>query len=133
MFDGLKASAHDKGVSWLPLFHDMGLIGFVIAPLFAQVQVMFLPTMNFIRRPSVWLDAIHRFRGTITFAPNFAYALAARAVRESDSAGWDLSCLKALGCGAEPIQPDVLRGFVERFAVHGMKPEALLPCYGLAE
>ena len=61
MFDGLRATSKDKGVTWLPLFHDMGLIGFVVAPLFAQVQVMFLPTMNFIRRPGTWLDAIDRF------------------------------------------------------------------------
>ena len=79
MFDGLQLHAGRRGVSWLPLYHDMGLIGFVIAPLYALVQVMFLPTMAFIRRPSLWLDAIHRFRGTITFAPNFAYALATRA------------------------------------------------------
>jgi fatty-acyl-CoA synthase len=133
MFDGLRATAADKGVSWLPLFHDMGLIGFVIAPLFALVQVMFLPTMNFIRRPSVWLDAIHRFRGSITFAPNFAYSLATRAVRESQAKEWDLSCLKALGCGAEPIRPDVVQAFLDRFAKSGLRPEALLPCYGLAE
>lgn len=133
MFDGLRSTSEDKGVTWLPLFHDMGLIGFVIAPLFAQVQVMFLPTMNFIRRPGTWLDAIHRFRGTITFAPNFAYSLATRAVRESQAQGWDLSCLKAMGCGAEPIQPNVLRSFVGRFAQNGLSPRAVLPCYGLAE
>jgi fatty-acyl-CoA synthase len=133
MFDGLRANAHDRGVTWLPLFHDMGLIGFVIAPLFAQVQVMFLPTMNFIRRPSTWLEAVHRFRGTITFAPNFAFSLATRAIKEADIASWDLSCLKAVGCGAEPIHPEVVRSFVDRFAAAGLKPEALLPCYGLAE
>jgi fatty-acyl-CoA synthase len=133
MFDGLKATAQDKGVTWLPLFHDMGLIGFVIAPLFAQVQVMFLPTMNFIRRPGTWLEAIHRFRGTITFAPNFAYSLVTRAVRESQSNDWDLSCLKALGCGAEPIQPGVLHAFLDRFASNRLDPRAMLPCYGLAE
>jgi fatty-acyl-CoA synthase len=133
MFDGLRSTPADKGVSWLPLFHDMGLIGFVIAPVFAQVQVMFLPTMSFIRRPGTWLDAIHRFRGTITFAPNFAYALSVRAVKESQSQDWDLSCLKALGCGAEPIQPDVVRGFLQRFGQNGMRPQAILPCYGLAE
>ena len=133
MFDGLRSTSEDKGVTWLPLFHDMGLIGFVIAPLFAQVQVMFLPTMNFIRRPGTWLDAIHRFRGTITFAPNFAYSLSTRAVRESQSQEWDLSCLKAMGCGAEPIQPDTLRNFIGRFAENGLNPRAVLPCYGLAE
>ncbi|MBM4360605.1 MAG: fatty acyl-AMP ligase [Deltaproteobacteria bacterium] len=133
MFDGLRATSHDRGVSWLPLYHDMGLIGFVVAPVFAQVQVKFLPTLNFIRRPAIWLDAIHKFRGTITFAPNFAFSLAARAVNDEQSKEWDLSCLKAVGCGAEPIQPDTLRRFVERFASKGLRAEALLPCYGLAE
>ncbi|AKT41947.1 fatty acyl-AMP ligase [Chondromyces crocatus] len=133
MFDGLRSTPEDRGVSWLPLYHDMGLIGFVIAPLYALVQVMFLPTTAFIRRPSIWLDAIHRFRGTITFAPNFAYALATRAVTETQAAGWDLSCMRALGCGAEPIQAEVLRGFLTRFAKNGLRPESILPSYGMAE
>jgi len=133
MFDGLKSTPADRGVSWLPLYHDMGLIGFVIAPLYALVQVMFLPTMGFIRRPSIWLDAIHRFRGTITFAPNFAFALATRAVTESQAKNWDLSCMRALGCGAEPIQADVLRAFLTRFAAQGLRPESILPSYGMAE
>ena len=125
--------AVDSGVSWLPLYHDMGLIGFVIAPLFAQVQIKFLPTLNFIRRPALWLDAIDKFRGTITFAPNFAYALAARAIKQEQSKDWDLSCLKALGCGAEPILPDTIGAFLDRFAENGLAPENMLPCYGLAE
>ena len=133
MFDGLKSTPADRGVSWLPLYHDMGLIGFVIAPLYALVQVMFLPTMAFIRRPSLWLEAIHRFRGTITFAPNFAYALATRAVTETQAQHWDLSCMRALGCGAEPIQADVLRGFLTRFQKNGLRPESALPSYGMAE
>jgi fatty-acyl-CoA synthase len=133
MFDGLKSTPADRGVSWLPLYHDMGLIGFVIAPLYALVQVMFLPTMAFIRRPSLWLEAIHRFRGTITFAPNFAYALATRAVTEGQARSWDLSCMRAMGCGAEPIQPDVLRAFLDRFASQGLRPESILPSYGMAE
>ena len=133
MFDGLRATPQDKGVSWLPMFHDMGLIGFVIAPIFAQVQVMFLPTLSFIRRPSRWLDAIHRFRGTITFAPNFAYALATRAIKQRQSEGWDLSCVKALGCGAEPVQPSTMRSFLDRFAPAASSPRLSLPCYGLAE
>jgi fatty-acyl-CoA synthase len=133
MVDGLKSTPDDRGVSWLPLYHDMGLIGFVVAPLYTLVQVMFLPTMAFIRRPSVWLDAIHRFRGTITFAPNFAYALAARAVTDGQSKDWDLSCMRALGCGAEPIQADVLRGFLARFEKNGLSPTSVLPSYGMAE
>jgi fatty-acyl-CoA synthase len=133
MFDGLRSTPADRGVSWLPLYHDMGLIGFVVAPLYALVQVMFLPTMSFIRRPSLWLEAIHRFRGTITFAPNFAFALATRAVTEAQAKSWDLSCMRALGCGAEPIQPDVLRAFLARFGRHGLRPESILPSYGMAE
>jgi fatty-acyl-CoA synthase len=133
MFDGLRSTPADRGVSWLPLYHDMGLIGFVIAPLYALVQVMFLPTTAFIRRPSLWLEAIHRFRGTITFAPNFAFALSARAITDSQSSSWDLSCLRAVGCGAEPIQADVLRGFYRRFARNGLRPESVLPSYGMAE
>lgn len=133
MFDGLRSTPEDRGVSWLPLYHDMGLIGFVIAPLYALVQVLFLPTMGFIRRPSIWLEAIHRFRGTITFAPNFAYGLAARAISEAQSAEWDLSCLRALGCGAEPISADVLRSFIHRFEKNGLRPTSVLPSYGLAE
>jgi fatty-acyl-CoA synthase len=133
MVDGLKARDGDRGVCWLPLYHDMGLIGFVVAPLFAQVEVMFLPTASFVRRPSLWLDAIHRFRGTITFAPNFAYALATRSVQDRQTTAWDLSCLRVLGCGAEPIQASVLSGFVERFAPQGLSSSSLLPCYGMAE
>ncbi|XXY47927.1 fatty acyl-AMP ligase [Sorangium sp. So ce269] len=133
MFDGLRSTPEDRGVSWLPLYHDMGLIGFVIAPLYALVPVMFLPTTAFIRRPSLWLDAIHRFRGTITFAPNFAFALATRAVTDAQAGSWDLSCLRALGCGAEPIQADVLRAFLDRFRKRGLRPESILPSYGMAE
>jgi len=133
MFDGLRSTPEDRGVSWLPLYHDMGLIGFVIAPVYALVQVLFLPTSSFIRRPSLWLESIHRFRGSITFAPNFAYALATRAVTETQASGWDLSCMRALGCGAEPIQGDVLRAFLDRFAKNGLSPKSILPCYGMAE
>ena len=133
MVDGLQSTPEDKGVSWLPLYHDMGLIGFVVAPLYTLVQVMFLPTMSFIRRPSIWLEAIHKFRGTITFAPNFAYALAARAVTDAQASGWDLSCMRALGCGAEPIQAGVLRGFLDRFEKNGLSPTSVLPSYGMAE
>jgi fatty-acyl-CoA synthase len=113
MFDGLRSTPEDRGVSWLPLYHDMGLIGFVIAPVFARVQVVFLPTSSFIRRPSIWLDTIHRHRGTITFAPNFAFDLATRGIQPHQMASWDLSCLRALGCGAEPIAANVLRAFLQ--------------------
>jgi fatty-acyl-CoA synthase len=124
----------DKGVSWLPLYHDMGLIGFVIAPICYGVPIVFIPTMRFIKRPSVWLDTIHRHRGTASFAPNFAYALATRRVRESDLNSWDLSCLKVLGCGAEPIQAETMRQFTELFATRCNLPRtSIMPAYGMAE
>lgn len=134
MLDGLRASGdEDRGVSWLPLYHDMGLIGFVVAPIFANVPVTFLPTSSFIRRPSSWLSAISDHRGTITFAPNFAYALATRAIQPRDIDKWDLSSLRVAGCGAEPIQASVLRNFAERFAPAGFRETAFLPAYGMAE
>lgn len=134
MRSGLNANPDtDRGVSWLPLYHDMGLIGFVLAPLFDTVSVSFLPTMEFVKKPSYWLETLHRHKGTITFAPNFAYALAARRAKDSEIASWDLSRVRVLGCGAEPIQPATLRSFVERLKPSGLKGEALLPCYGMAE
>ncbi len=133
--NGLKMSpTKGKGVSWLPLYHDMGLIGFVLAPICNGIPVVFIPTMRFIKRPSVWLDTIHRHRGTATFAPNFAYALATRRIRESDLDRWDLSCLEACGCGAEPIQPETIRTFTKLFHERcNMPTNAVLPAYGMAE
>ena len=136
MIDGAKLSPErgDKGVSWLPLYHDMGLIGFVIAPICHGVPIVFIPTLRFIKRPSVWLDTIHRHRATVSFAPNFAYALAARRVRESDLDRWDLSCVSMLGCGAEPIQPETMRTFTQLFGERcGLPETAILPAYGMAE
>ena len=124
----------DKGVSWLPLYHDMGLIGFVLAPVLHAIPIVFIPTLRFIKRPSVWLDTMHRHRGTASFAPNFAFALATRRVRESDLERWDLSCVKVLGCGAEPIQPDTVRAFTELYGERcDMPATAIMPAYGMAE
>jgi acyl-CoA synthetase (AMP-forming)/AMP-acid ligase II len=122
------------GVSWLPLYHDMGLIGFVIAPLLHAVSVVFIPTVRFLKRPSVWLETIHRHRGTISFAPPFAYGLAARRATEEQLSTWDLSCVSALGCGAEPIPPDTVRAFTELFSSRCKLPRhAVLSAYGMAE
>jgi len=124
----------DKGVSWLPLYHDMGLIGFVIAPVCHGIPVVFIPTLRFIKRPNVWMETVHRHRGTTSFGPNFAYALAARKARASDLEKWDLSCLRILGCGAEPIQPETMRAFTQLFADSCDLPEtAIMPAYGMAE
>ncbi|MDP9001878.1 MAG: fatty acyl-AMP ligase [Myxococcota bacterium] len=123
----------DKGVSWLPLFHDMGLIGFVVGPIFTHIPCVFIPTASFVRAPRLWLDKIHEHRGTITYAPSFAYALAAKRLKEKDVEGLDLSCLRVAGCGAEPIRARALRDFATRLAPARFDPRAFLPSYGMAE
>ena len=134
MIHGLqKDSSFDKGVSWLPLFHDMGLIGFVIGPLFTNIPVVFMPTASFVRNPRIWLDKIHQHRGTITYAPNFAYALVTKRVKEKDVADLDLSCLRRAGCGAEPIQAKTLHEFADKLKGAKFDPRAFLPSYGMAE
>jgi fatty-acyl-CoA synthase len=134
MIDGLHRDERtDKGVSWLPLFHDMGLIGFVIGPLFTHVPCVFLPTASFVRAPRLWVDKIHQHRGTITYAPSFAYALTAKRLKDKDVEGLDLSCLRVAGCGAEPIRARALKDFASRLAPAGFDPKAFLPSYGMAE
>ncbi|MBA2319909.1 MAG: fatty acyl-AMP ligase [Deltaproteobacteria bacterium] len=130
----LDPEKNEKGIHWLPLYHDMGLIGFVIAPLVRGCSSVHIPTMRFIKKPSVWMEAMHRHRGTATFAPNFAYALALKKVSDADLDSWDLSCLRILGCGAEPIHPDTMRDFATLFATRSkLPPNAILPAYGMAE
>jgi fatty-acyl-CoA synthase len=121
----------DLGLAWLPLYHDMGLIGFVCAPLFARMSCVLYPTASFVWNPSSWMELVHRHRATITFAPNFAYRLAA--LRQKRVEELDLSCLRIAGCGAEPIHPETMRAFCDRFVPAGLRPEALTPAYGLAE
>ncbi len=134
MRDGLKTDTDvDHGVSWLPLYHDMGLIGFVVSPLFHRVSVTFIPTMTFVRNATIWLRTIHRVKGTITFAPNFAYALAVKRAKPEQIASLDLSSMRHFGCGAEPINPVTMRAFTDTFAPSGLKPSMMLPSYGMAE
>lgn len=130
---GLRVGPDDVAVSWLPLYHDMGLIGFVVAPLVQRVPVILLPPLTFLRRPAVWLRAISRHRGTISYGPNFAYALAAKRIRPADLEGVDLSCWRVAGCGAEPIRPETIETFVRTFAPAGFSRAAFVPSYGMAE
>ncbi len=131
---GLKVEdGVDSGVSWLPLYHDMGLIGFVLAPLYHRNTISFLPPLLFLKRPVRWLETISRHRANISFGPNFAYALCVKRVRDHQIEGLDLSTWRAAGCGAEPIRAENLRSFADRFAAIGFNPKALLPCYGMAE
>ncbi|TMA43820.1 MAG: fatty acyl-AMP ligase [Deltaproteobacteria bacterium] len=120
--DGLCADgAHDVAVSWLPLYHDMGLIGFVIAPICFRIPAVFIATMSFIKNATIWLETLHKHRGTLTFAPNFAYALITKRARPEQIARWDLSRMRVFGCGAEPINPETMRAFVAAMAPAGVK------------
>lgn len=133
MQDGLQTRPGDVGISWLPLFHDMGLIGFVLAPLVEQVPITYLPPLLFLKRPVSWFQAFTKYKGSIAYAPNFAFALCVKRIRERELQGLDLSSWRVAGCGAEPIRPETLEGFAESFAKIGFNKNALLPSYGMAE
>lgn len=133
MHSGLGTHEADRGLSWLPLFHDMGLIGFVLAPIHHRVPVTFMSPLMFLKRPATWLEYLSKHRGTITYGPNFAYAIAVKRVREREMEGLDLSCVRVAGCGAEPIQAETLRAFADKFAAVGFRASAFVPSYGMAE
>jgi acyl-CoA synthetase (AMP-forming)/AMP-acid ligase II len=130
---GLGASESDVGVSWLPLYHDMGLIGMLLAGIQARVELVLMSPVLFLKRPTVWLDTISTYRGTISFAPNFAYDLCLKRVKPSQVEALDLSSWRIAGCGAEPIRAETLRAFARHFAAAGFKASAFVPSYGLAE
>ncbi|MFG2292862.1 AMP-binding protein [Streptomyces sp. NPDC048603] len=134
MREGLGAdSGTDRGLSWLPLHHDMGLVGFLLAPLTAGVPTSFMPTHTFVRDPGSWMRAMSERSATITFAPNFAYALAARRARPEGVAALDLTRVRVAGCGGEPVNREALHRFTTAYAPAGLRPSAVMPCYGLAE
>ncbi len=119
--------------SWLPLYHDMGLIGCVFPALARDASLTLLPPELFVTRPALWLRAIARYRATISPAPNFGYSLCLARVADAEMEGVDLSCWRAALNGAEPVAPGVLRAFAQRFARWGFSPAALTPVYGLSE
>lgn len=132
--EGLKLDrARDVGISWLPLYHDMGLIGFVIVPLMEGMDIVILPTLAFVRKPNIWMQAMHDYKGTVSFGPNFAFALASKRAGEKEKSTWDLSRVRSIGCGAEPIHPQVIRDFVDTFAACGLRSDVVMPAYGMAE
>lgn len=122
-----------SGVSWLPLYHDMGLIGCVFPALERPAVLTLVPPERFVARPALWLRAVARHRATISVAPNFAYALAAERVRDAELEGCDLSAWRVALCGAETVSAATLRAFARRFAPWGFRAEALTPVYGLSE
>jgi acyl-CoA synthetase (AMP-forming)/AMP-acid ligase II len=123
----------DSGVSWLPLYHDMGLIGCVFPALERPGTLTLIPPELFVARPAVWLRTISRYRATLSPAPNFAYGLCVDRIRDDELDGADLSSWRVAMNGAEPVAPNVLRAFQERFAGWGFRAEALTPVYGLSE
>ncbi|TDD05141.1 AMP-binding protein [Nonomuraea diastatica] len=132
---GLGFGGRTVEISWLPVFHDMGLIGALLAPLAAGSTVVLMPPMAFLRDPLNWLRAASRYRATITGAPNFAYELCHRRLGDRDPAtvGIELSAMELMLVGAEPIRPSTVESFRRRFAPAGLRPSTLFPAYGLAE
>ncbi|MDP4006220.1 AMP-binding protein [Methylobacterium sp. NEAU K] len=129
----LGASSTDVVVSWLPLYHDMGLIGCWLGSFYYGAPAVIMPPLAFLADPGRWLRAIHRHRGTISAAPNFAYELCLKTLRDQDLAGLDLGSLRVLTNGSEPVSADTLARFAQRFGAFGLRPEVLAPVYGLAE
>ncbi len=130
---GLALRPGDRTASWLPFYHDMGLVGFVLAPMVSQMSADYLGTRDFAMRPRQWLRLISDHRATIAFAPPFGYDLCARRVRPDEVERFDLSSWRIAGVGAEPVRPDVLDGFSALLAPAGFDRRAFLPAYGLAE
>jgi fatty-acyl-CoA synthase len=131
--EAVELGPSDVGVSWLPLYHDMGLIGAWLTLLHFGVPLAVMSPLAFLTRPERWLKAFQKYGGTISAAPNFAYELCVRKIADKDIEGVDLSNWRAALNGAEPVNPDTLDRFAERFARHGFRREAQLPVYGLAE
>lgn len=133
MKQAVQATPDDVFVSWLPLYHDMGLIGAWLGALYVGYALVVMSPLAFLARPERWLQALHRHRGTLSAAPNFAYELCVKRIDEARSAGLDLSAWRIAFNGAEAVSPDTLQRFEQRFASCGLRPCTLLPVYGLAE
>ncbi len=120
-------------VGWLPLYHDMGLIGNVLQPLYLGARCILMAPVTFLRQPRRWLEAITTYRGTTSGAPNFAYELCVRRIPKEERQGLDLSSWSLAFSGAEPVRGETLKRFATSFAPQGFRPQAFYPCYGLAE
>ena len=130
---GFPLTPDDRFCSWLPYYHDMGLVGIVLGCVALQRSVDYLASRDFAMRPRLWLKLMSRNRGTISFSPPFGYALCARRLRPSDTDGLDLSAWRVAGVGAEMIHPAWLQQFADALAPAGFDARAFLPCYGMAE
>jgi acyl carrier protein len=133
MGQSIQVASPDLFVSWLPLYHDMGLIGAWLGSLYFGRPLVIMSPLSFLARPERWLWAIHRHRATLSAAPNFAYELCVRRAADADLVGLDLSTWRVAFNGAETVLPETLDRFCERFGRYGFRREALTPVYGLAE
>ncbi|MFY9876113.1 MAG: AMP-binding protein, partial [Rhodomicrobium sp.] len=133
MGQAMEATSADIFVSWLPLYHDMGLIGAWLGCLYFAAPLYVMSPVSFLMRPESWLRAIHRFRATLSGAPNFAYELCLNKIDDRNLEGLDLSSLRMTVNGAEPVSVPALRRFIERFGNYGFRSGAMAPVYGLAE
>jgi len=131
--DHFCAQPGERLVSWLPPYHDMGLIGGILGPLYACTEATLMAPLTFLRRPLLWLEVISKKRAHISVAPNFAYQLCADRAKPEDVARLDLSEWRLAACGAEPVRGSTLDGFLEKFAPARLRPTVFFPCYGLAE
>ncbi|MFZ5654762.1 MAG: fatty acyl-AMP ligase [Pseudomonadota bacterium] len=130
---GVKLVPGDRCLSWLPFYHDMGLVGFVLVPVAAQTSVDYLDTRDFAMRPRQWLNLMSQTRATISFAPPFGYDLCARRLAAGEAARYDLRHWRVAGVGAEMIRPEILESFATALAPAGFDRRAFLACYGMAE
>jgi len=130
--DGFKVRPDDRAFSWLPLYHDMGLVGFCLAPMIAQITVDYLATTSFARRPALWLKLISENKCTTSSSPTFGYDLAAKRIA-GDAITLDLSHWRAACIGGDMVRPDVLTRFAEALSVAGFNARAFMPSYGMAE
>ena len=131
--DGLKLGPQDRFFSWLPFYHDMGLVGKLLTPIAGKVGVGYLCSRDFAQRPRLWLKLLHETKATVSFAPAFGYGLCARRLREGDGQKYDLSAWRIAGIGAEMIRTKTINAFTQAVAGSGFRPTSFLPCYGMAE
>ena len=131
--DGVKIREGDRCFSWLPFYHDMGLVGLVLVPVASQMSVDYMDTRDFAMRPRQWLSLMSQTKATISFSPSFGYELCARRLREGEAGRYDLSNWRVAGIGAEMIRWETLERFAEALAPAGFDARAFLACYGMAE
>jgi len=133
MGEAIEADSSDVFVSWLPLYHDMGLIGAWLGSLYFAISLVVMSPLAFLTRPQRWLQAIHHYRGTLSASPNFGYELVLKRVDDEMLQDIDLGHWRCAFNGAEPVSPDTIHRFTRRLAPAGFNPEAMMPVYGLAE